>query len=102
MVKKLAAFTAVFAVLMFSCSCSAYAQVTCGPRNDVVKRLAEKYEEVQVAMGLSVTGKLVEIFVAEKGAFTILLSDANGTSCIATTGENWSTEGFIEVPGVGT
>ena len=102
MVKKLAAFTAVFAVLMFSCSCSAYAQVTCGPRNDIVKRLADKYEEVQVAMGLSVTGKLVEIFVADKGAFTILLAVAIGTSWIATTGENWATQGFIEVPGVGT
>ena len=102
MVKKLAAFTAVFAVLMFSCSCTTYAQVACGPRDDLVRRLVNKFEETQVAMGLNTSGKLVEIFTSKKGSFTILLSDPNGTTCVATTGENWATEGFIEVPGVGT
>lgn len=102
MVKKLAAFSAVFLLLMFSCSCTSYAQVACGPRTDVVKRLAEKYQELQVAMGLSISGKLVEVFVSKKGAFTVLLSEPNGKSCIATTGHNWVTEGFPEVPKVGT
>ncbi len=102
MVKKLTAFSVVFAVLMFSCSCTAYAQVACGPRNDIVKRLADKFKETQVAMGLSNSGKLIEVFVSDKGSFTVLMSDPNGTSCVATAGENWATEGFIEVPGVGT
>ena len=102
MVKKLAAFSAAFLLLMFSCSCTSYAQVACGPRTDIVKRLAQKYQEFQAAMGLNVVGHLVEVFVSKEGNFTILLSEANGTSCIATTGHNWATEGFPEVPKVGT
>ena len=53
-------------------------------------------------MGLGITGNLVEVFVSDKGAFTILLSDPSGRSCIATTGQNWATGGFPEVSGVGT
>tara|TARA_B100000287_G_C20477208_1_gene719664 strand:- start:475 stop:783 length:309 start_codon:yes stop_codon:yes gene_type:complete len=102
MVKRLTVFAATFVVVMFSFSYTAYAQVACGPRTDVVKRLANKYQEFQVAMGLSVSGNLVEVFVSKEGAFTILLSEPNGQACIATTGHNWATEDFPEVPKVGT
>ena len=102
MVKRLTLFAATFVVVMFSFSYTAYTQVACGPRTDIVKRLADKYQELQVAMGLSVTGNLVEVFVSKEGAFTILLSEPNGRACIATTGHNWATDGFPEVKGVGT
>ena len=102
MVKKLTVLTATFLLVIFYCSFTANAQIACGPRGDIVKRLAEKFKEKQVAMGRDITGKLVEVFVSDKGDFTVLLSDPSGRSCIATTGQNWATDGFPEVPEVGT
>ena len=102
MVKKLTVLTATFLLVIFYCSFTANAQIACGPRGDIVKRLAEKFKEKQVAMGLDITGKLVEVFVSDKGDFTVLLSDPSGRTCIATTGQNWATGGFPEVSGVGT
>tara|TARA_R110002167_G_scaffold160577_3_gene356635 strand:- start:940 stop:1251 length:312 start_codon:yes stop_codon:yes gene_type:complete len=103
MVKKLGIITATFVLVMFSCSCASFAQIACGPRDNMVKHLATKYLEKQVAMGLNVQGDLVEIFSSDKGDFTILLSKPNGTSCVATTGHNWTTSDFPEkVPEHGT
>lgn len=64
----------------------------------MVQHLAKKYGEKQVAMGLAVTGQLVEVFSADKGTFTVLLSTPDGTSCVATTGHNWITSGFPKAP----
>ena len=72
----------------------AAAQNICAPRTDMVKRITEAYSETQVAVGLAVTGNLIETFVSDAGSFTVIITNPNGVSCVAVTGTNWATEGF--------
>jgi len=69
------------------------AQVGCVQRDELVRFLAEKYNEKQTAVGLEAAGgksRMVEIFVSSTtGSFTILLSYPNGLSCVAASGEGW-------------
>jgi hypothetical protein len=68
---------------------TAVAQMACAPRSDIVSKLAVKYKEEQIAMGLGDDGRLIEVFVSISGSFTILISYSNGQSCIAAAGEGW-------------
>ena len=68
------------------------AQVSCIQRDELVRSLAEKYNEKQTAIGLEAAGgksRMVEVFVSATGSFTILLSYPNGVSCVAASGEGW-------------
>lgn len=67
----------------------AIAQNVCGPREELVLRLWNKWQEAQIAHGLVNDGRLVEVFVSKEGSWTILISDPNGRSCAASAGKNW-------------
>ena len=63
---------------------------TCGPRDGVVERLQTQYEETLKAQGLQNAQALIEIYSSEKtGSYTVLLSRADGISCILSTGTHW-------------
>jgi hypothetical protein len=65
----------------------------CAARDQVVLRLQEQYSEQLTAGGLhSSTSKstLVEVWASpETGTFTVMLTSANGLSCILATGTDW-------------
>ena len=73
---------------------TATAQLVCAPRAEIIKKLADKYEEKQIAAGLETSGRLVEVFVSNDGSFTILLSYPNGHSCVGASGNGWRTTGL--------
>ena len=81
-------------------SSTAVAQNVCGPRDDIIARLWDKWQEKQVAVGLINDNRLVEVFVSEEGGWTIIISEITGRSCVASAGKNWTTDGF-EIPGKG-
>ena len=86
--------------LVFCCIASvSVAQTTspgCGQRENIVTRLADKYNEKPIARGLETGGtRMIEILVSPKGSFTVLLTYANGISCIAASGEGWQSVGKI-------
>lgn len=64
-------------------------QPLCGPRDEIVAQLVTKWHETQRAVGMEKSGRLIEVFVSDKGTFTIIISDPSGTSCAATAGEDW-------------
>ncbi len=70
----------------------------CGKRDEFVARLEGVYDEAPVGMGLAKNGSLVELFVSEAGTWTVMISYANGTSCLIAAGEYWSE---MEHPGDG-
>ena len=92
--------TLAIASLLLLLSSAAAAQNICGPRDDVVKRLWERWGEKQAAMGLANDNRLVEVFVAKNGSWTVIISDSSGRSCVASAGKNWTTDGF-PAPGPG-
>jgi hypothetical protein len=65
------------------------AQGRCAPRDEVVKVLAQKYSERVRAVGILSDLALMEVYVSEKGTWTILITNRNGMACIQAAGEAW-------------
>ncbi len=66
---------------------------TCALRDQVVSRLQEQYSEQLTAGGLNSSANkttLVEVWASpETGTFTVMLTNAQGLSCIVATGTDW-------------
>lgn len=82
----------------------AFAQpANCGPREDVLKQLAEKYGEMRQAMGLAANNALVEIFASETtGTWTITMTTPRGATCLIATGQSFETGVDGLTPAAGT
>lgn len=78
----------------------AFAQ--CGPREAVEKRLWEGYKEVVVNRGLGANGMLVEVYAADSGTFTIVLTRPNGVSCVMAVGEGFEAVNDPKTAGLDT
>lgn len=69
---------------------AAKAQQFCAARDEAVKQIELKFQEKVFGRGLAGNGKrMFELFVSEKGSWTMLASDTNGRSCIMASGEDW-------------
>lgn len=69
---------------------TAVAQTACGERDKIVGQLQAKYKETHRASGLESDTKMVEIWTSEaSGTWTILITQANGQTCVAAAGKNW-------------
>ena len=93
----LAALVAISAVMT-----PAYA-AQCGPRDAVVDKLSSKYSEKLTAGGLQKTKKaaaVVEVWASpETGTFTVLMTNANGTTCIVAAGTDFFESDIKTIPG---
>ncbi len=68
----------------------AQAQPNCGDRDKIVTHLQSKYQETHRASGLESETKMVEIWTSgDSGTWTILITRANGVTCVAAAGQNW-------------
>lgn len=62
----------------------------CGTRTDVVKKLAAKFGELQQGAGLINKNRVLELWLSEEtGSWTILMTRADGKTCIMAAGEHW-------------
>ncbi len=67
-----------------------HAQTNCAARDTVVEKLESGYGEVFGGGGLQNSTRIFEVwFSEEKGTWTILMTRADGTSCIMASGTNW-------------
>ncbi len=65
-------------------------QVACRPHDDVLAHLAQKYDEVPVAIGVTNKGGLVEVLTTGDGdTWTIIVTTPQGISCLVAAGEGW-------------
>lgn len=67
----------------------AMAAEQCAARADMVKALGEKFHENPSAVGVVNPNVVLEVFVSDKGTWTILASDTKGQSCVISVGEGW-------------
>lgn len=82
--------------LLASANAQAPAQQNCAMRLDVVSQLAERYSEAPVAIGLTDSGQLLEIFASKTGeTFTVVLTMPNGVTCLVTSGQEWQTSPHV-------
>lgn len=68
----------------------AAAQTNCAPRDVVTERLAADYGEMFEGGGLQGTQAVFEVWISrEEGTWTILMTRADGMSCIMAAGTDW-------------
>ncbi len=96
----------ISAGLVFGMACTAppvQAQVACAARNVVTSRLEAIYDERLRLTGLESAERIVEFWASDQtGTWTILLTNADGTSCVAASGDAWAEYPLLsETNGVG-
>lgn len=71
------------------CSDAGRAQGLCDDRADIVATLEHAYGERKVAVALSGSGGLVELYTAVDGSWTLLYTVPDGPTCLLAAGEAW-------------
>ncbi len=80
----------ISAVFSLGFAGTAMAQTACGERDKIITQLQSKYQESHRASGLETDTKMVEIWTSkDSGTWTILITKANGVTCVAAAGKNW-------------
>ena len=75
------------------------AQNNCAARDRVVHSLETSYGEVFAGGGIQNAQRIFEVWYSEeKGTWTILMTRADGKSCIMASGTNWREGDGIKVP----
>ncbi len=65
-------------------------QIPCNQRNDVLGHLAQKYQELPIAVGVTNRGGLVEVLSTGDGkTWTIIISSPDGEACMVAAGKGW-------------
>ena len=98
MTRKLITCTAAAAMLPLLATAGFTAAPPCGTRDEIVKKLSEEYKEAPQSVGLVNQDAVVEVFVSEKGSWTIIASGTDGKSCILSSGEGWETNLLAALP----
>ncbi len=63
--------------------------VSCGERHGILEWLEGKFYEKRTAFGLTSDGRVLEVFAAPSGSWTILVTYPGGLSCLVTSGIDW-------------
>ena len=64
----------------------------CGERAKLVSMLKKRYKEEPVGLGISQKNtEAFEIFVSEKGTWTVTMTMSNGLTCVMAVGHSWQT-----------
>lgn len=73
--------------------------MNCAPRDAIVDRLNSTYSETLTSRGLQNESTLIEVFTSAKtGSYTILVSRADGISCIVSSGTHWLNQTPVAAP----
>ena len=89
---KPAVLVAIAAALFLGASGALAQSQQCDQRQKVLGHLAQKYQEMPVAVGVTSSGGLVEVLSTGDGdTWTIIVSQPNGMSCLVAAGEGWRT-----------
>jgi hypothetical protein len=89
----LIAVTSAAASSLFSVP--AAAQGKCGPRADIVTELSRLFQEAPNAVGQVNGNAVIEVFVSDKGTWTIIATSADGKSCVLSAGDGWESTTFV-------
>jgi hypothetical protein len=68
---------------------SAGAQSSCGPREQLVRLLADQYKEDPIGIGLAQPGQVMEVFASSNGSWTMIMTMPDGKACMIAAGDNW-------------
>jgi len=82
--------TLIVAAMLFTSGLAEAQGRACGPRDQIVATLLDRYGENFSGGGLQNDAAVYEIWTsAEEGTWTILLTRPNGISCVMAAGTDW-------------
>ena len=73
---------------------------SCAGRSEVVNFLDKNFAEKLTAVGLVNENAVLEVYAAESGTWTLLVTDVHGISCVLLSGDSWET--MPALPGLAT
>ena len=62
---------------------------TCGSRDEVTRKLAHRFGEMQQGAGVVSTNQVLELWSSDDGSWTILMTRSDGVTCIMAAGSFW-------------
>lgn len=90
MFKRLFTAALVFGAAALAPPAYAQGKFVCLDREDLVQALEGRYQEALHGAGLQDPQTLLEIWTSgTSGSFTVIVTNANGKSCVVAFGENW-------------
>ncbi len=92
MLRTTIAITAMAAGLLFSLPGQAQ-QVqggsVCGERDKFLSHLGQNHKETPSAMGVTASGRVIEVLTSSDGTWTIIMTHPNGMTCMVAAGQAW-------------
>jgi hypothetical protein len=92
MFRPLVAITALATGLLLSSVALAQqvpAGAVCGERTKFLTHLGKNHKEAPTAMGVTASGRVLEVLTSSNGTWTILMTHPNGITCMVTAGQAW-------------
>lgn len=73
---------------------------SCAGRSEIVNFLDKNFAEKLTAIGLINENAVLEVYAAESGTWTLVVTDVHGVSCVLLSGDSWDTMPVL--PGIAT
>ncbi|UVD57581.1 hypothetical protein NE852_05085 [Rhizobium sp. Pop5] len=73
---------------------------SCAGRSEIVNFLDKNFAEKLTAIGLINESAILEVYAAESGTWTLVVTDVHGISCVLMSGDSWETMPVL--PGIAT
>ncbi|MFK0165747.1 hypothetical protein [Rhizobium sp. NPDC090279] len=89
MFTRLTTTALVATAILYPGVAASQATLACAQRVDIVAFLGDHLSEKLSAVGKLDPNTIMEIYTAESGNWTLLMSDASGRSCIILSGDKW-------------
>lgn len=89
----------LFPMVAWAKSSTITGQFVCNEHDFVVKQFKDNLGEAPAARGITEDGWLFELLVSERGSWSVLLTQPDGTSCLVASGSDFEAE-KVEIPGV--
>ena len=67
----------------------ALGQTVCGDRVKLIAQLKKSYDESRSGLGLASNGHVVELYTADSGSWTILITMPGAATCVLGSGDGW-------------
>ncbi|OOG66854.1 hypothetical protein BLJAPNOD_03532 [Ensifer sp. M14] len=68
---------------------SSQAVANCAQRSEVIEFLLRQYQEKPAGIGLINPHAVMEIYAADSGTWTLVVTDVTGRSCVILAGKSW-------------
>lgn len=82
--------TAALAAFFMPAACTpAMAQQACGKRADLIRGLDTQFHEKQTDIGMLADSRVIELYVNDKGDWSMIATRPDGLSCLIATGRAW-------------